>query len=220
MPPDRTAAQAEEQTSLLGNPANHDPPASDALSMRRRRSLLLRGAWHALKATWKSSTTNYLLPFLPLGIVAESLEWSSPAIFVFNFLAMLPLASLLSYGTEEVSKSVGPTVGGLLNATFGNLVEMIVRHTLCYPSFSIFFLTRRYLGRRHSPQTERDQHCPVQHGRQHSIRSPASKSLLLPTHLSKIRLAFKAISKSSPRSSAPVCCSAATTKTPSPSTLK
>jgi Ca2+:H+ antiporter len=41
------------------------------------------------------------------------------AIFVINFIAIIPLAALISYATEEISKRVGETLGGLLNATFG-----------------------------------------------------------------------------------------------------
>jgi Ca2+:H+ antiporter len=41
-------------------------------------------------------------------------------------LAIFPLAELLSWSTEQVAASVGQTIGGLLNATCGNLVEMIV----------------------------------------------------------------------------------------------
>jgi len=54
------------------------------------------------------------------------LEWSPIAVFPLNFLAIVPLAALLSHATEEISLYVGQTLGGLLNATFGNAVEMIV----------------------------------------------------------------------------------------------
>lgn len=51
---------------------------------------------------------------------------SSLAIFLTAFLAIMPLAGLLSYGTEEIAMRVGQTLGGLLNATLGNAVELIV----------------------------------------------------------------------------------------------
>lgn len=47
-------------------------------------------------------------------------------IFIVNFVAIIPLAALLSYATEEIAIRVGETFGGLLNATFGNAVELIV----------------------------------------------------------------------------------------------
>lgn len=76
--------------------------------------------------TLKSSPVNYLLVFVPLGILAEYLKWSANAVFWLNFFAIVPLASLLAFATEELSENVGQTIGGLLNATFGNAVELIV----------------------------------------------------------------------------------------------
>lgn len=77
-------------------------------------------------STLKSSPVNYLLIFVPLGILAGELEWSATARFLLNFFAIVPLASVLAFATEEISEHVGQTVGGLLNATFGNAVELIV----------------------------------------------------------------------------------------------
>lgn len=48
------------------------------------------------------------------------------AVFVINFIAIIPLAALLSYATEEIALRIGETLGGLMNATFGNAVELIV----------------------------------------------------------------------------------------------
>jgi Ca2+:H+ antiporter len=69
---------------------------------------------------------NILLVFLPLGIIAGALHWNALIVFIFNFLAIMALASLLSFATEELSKKVGQTIGGLLNASFGNATELIV----------------------------------------------------------------------------------------------
>ena len=54
------------------------------------------------------------------------MSWNPTAVFVLNFLAIIPLASLLSFATEELSAKLGQTIGGLMNATFGNAVELIV----------------------------------------------------------------------------------------------
>ncbi|KAF9887018.1 hypothetical protein FE257_010634 [Aspergillus nanangensis] len=48
------------------------------------------------------------------------------AVFVVNFIAIIPLAAMLSYATEEIALRTGDTIGGLLNASFGNAVELIV----------------------------------------------------------------------------------------------
>lgn len=72
------------------------------------------------------SHVHWLLAFVPLGILAQLLHWGPLAVFILNFLAIVPLAALLSLATEEISEHVGETIGGLLNATFGNAVELIV----------------------------------------------------------------------------------------------
>ena len=41
-------------------------------------------------------------------------------------LAIVPLAALLSHATESVAAKTGDTVGGLLNATLGNLTELVI----------------------------------------------------------------------------------------------
>jgi Ca2+:H+ antiporter len=81
---------------------------------------------HLLREILFSSYVNVLLVFLPLGIVSGALGWSSILTFVFNFLAIMALASLLSFATEELSMEVGETIGGLLNASFGNATELII----------------------------------------------------------------------------------------------
>jgi Ca2+:H+ antiporter len=47
-------------------------------------------------------------------------------VFSLNFLAIIPLAAVLSFATEEIASRLGETLGGLVNATFGNAVELIV----------------------------------------------------------------------------------------------
>jgi Ca2+:H+ antiporter len=79
-----------------------------------------------LWATVSSNFSNVLLVFVPLGIVAGAIEASPTIVFTFNFLAIIPLASILSFATEELSMKLGHTLGGLTNATFGNAVELIV----------------------------------------------------------------------------------------------
>ncbi|CAK7226070.1 Vacuolar calcium ion transporter [Sporothrix bragantina] len=78
------------------------------------------------KATLYSSPVNVLLVFVPIGIVAGALGWSAATVFTLNFFAIIPLAAVLSFATEEISVRLGESLGGLLNATFGNAVELIV----------------------------------------------------------------------------------------------
>jgi Ca2+:H+ antiporter len=48
------------------------------------------------------------------------------AIFLTSVLAIIPLAGLIGQATDQLAMRVGPRLGGLLNATFGNLTELIV----------------------------------------------------------------------------------------------
>jgi Ca2+:H+ antiporter len=86
----------------------------------------IRYAYHVAKATLLSGYVNVLLVLVPLGIVAGAMSWSPAVVFILNFLSIIPLAALLSYATEELSANVGQATGGLVNATFGNAVELIV----------------------------------------------------------------------------------------------
>lgn len=76
--------------------------------------------------TFSIDYVNLLLPCVPIGIVAGALGWNPTAVFTLNFFAIMPLAAVLSFATEEISLKLGETMGGLLNATFGNAVELIV----------------------------------------------------------------------------------------------
>lgn len=51
---------------------------------------------------------------------------SDTAVFCCTFIAIIPLAGLLGFATEEAALRLGQTLGGLLNATLGNAVELIV----------------------------------------------------------------------------------------------
>jgi Ca2+:H+ antiporter len=51
------------------------------------------------------------------------------ALFVISVIAIVPLAALLSHATESVGAKTGDAIGGLLNATLGNLTELIIALT-------------------------------------------------------------------------------------------
>src|SRR6186713_1234321 len=69
----------------------------------------------------------WLLAFVPVLFAAASLNPDAHTLhFVMSVLAIVPLAALLSHATESVAAKTGDAVGGLLNATLGNLTEMII----------------------------------------------------------------------------------------------
>jgi Ca2+:H+ antiporter len=79
-----------------------------------------------LKAVF-ASWINIMLVFVPVGIALAQIDGiNGIVVFIINFLAIIPLAAMLSFATEELAIYVGETLGGLLNASFGNAVELIV----------------------------------------------------------------------------------------------
>src|SRR6185369_6606726 len=69
----------------------------------------------------------WLLVFVPIALAAEKLNHEAHTLhFILSVLAILPLAVLLSHATESVAAKTGDSVGGLLNATLGNLTELVI----------------------------------------------------------------------------------------------
>ncbi len=71
-------------------------------------------------------TLNWLLVFLPIGIGLNWFGANPILVFLASALAIVPLAGLMGDATEALAKFLGPTVGGLLNASLGNAPEIII----------------------------------------------------------------------------------------------
>jgi Ca2+:H+ antiporter len=67
-----------------------------------------------------------LLVFVPIAIAVDRLNWDDTAVFVTSAIAIIPLSIWLSTATEKVAVVTGPSVGGLVNAVFGNATELIL----------------------------------------------------------------------------------------------
>lgn len=74
----------------------------------------------------KNTLFIILLLFIPVSLAAHFLEWGDLIVFITAGLAILPLAAWMGTATEEIAVVVGPSLGGLLNATFGNATELII----------------------------------------------------------------------------------------------
>lgn len=76
------------------------------------------------------SKTNIIISlfliFVPISIAGHFLEWGSTTIFITAALAIIPLAAWMGIATEEIAVVLGPNLGGLMNATFGNATELII----------------------------------------------------------------------------------------------
>jgi Ca2+:H+ antiporter len=69
----------------------------------------------------------WLLVFVPVVLAVEHARpQAHTLLFVLSVLAIVPLAALLSHATESVAAKTGDAVGGLLNATLGNLTELVI----------------------------------------------------------------------------------------------
>ena len=72
----------------------------------------------------------WLLALVPVTLIAAKLAPAAHTVlFVLSVLAIVPLAALLSHATESVAKKTGDAAGGLLNATLGNLTELVIAAT-------------------------------------------------------------------------------------------
>ncbi|PYP97072.1 MAG: calcium/proton exchanger [Gemmatimonadetes bacterium] len=85
---------------------------------------------NALLKDVRDNPLLWLLVFVPVVFVAEKLKpGAHTLLFVVSVLAIVPLAALLSRATESVAAKTGDAVGGLLNATLGNLTELVIALT-------------------------------------------------------------------------------------------
>lgn len=122
----RAGNGSAEQQPLLGSSHLRDVVSSEPWEDERAWVSYPASFLHITWLVLKSNYVNVFLVFVPLGILGGLLGWDPTAVFVLNFLAIVPLAALLSFATEELAAKLGQTLGGLMNATFGNAVELIV----------------------------------------------------------------------------------------------
>jgi Ca2+:H+ antiporter len=69
---------------------------------------------------------EWLLVFIPVAIVLRLINATPQLVFAASALAIVPLAYKIGQGTEQLAAHSGAQLGGLLNATFANVTELIV----------------------------------------------------------------------------------------------
>ncbi len=74
----------------------------------------------------KIGILNLLLVFVPIALVMEWTHQPKLWIFVASCMAIIPLAGWMGKSTEAIAEHMGPGIGGLMNASFGNAAEMII----------------------------------------------------------------------------------------------
>ena len=75
---------------------------------------------------------NWLLLAVPITIYFSFIANNSGMRFIFSMIAIMPLALLMGHATEEIALRTSESLGGLLNATFGNAVEIIIAGLAIY----------------------------------------------------------------------------------------
>jgi Ca2+:H+ antiporter len=148
----------------------------------------------------------WLLIFVPIVFVAEAVRpQAHTLLFVLSVLAIIPLAALLSHATESVAAKTGDAVGGLLNATLGNLTELVIaltalkagQYTLVKASIAgaivtntLFMLGAAFLlgGLKHHTQEYNRAGARMQAG----LLFLATVALLVPSALSNVDAAAQA----------------------------
>ncbi|OIV98583.1 hypothetical protein TanjilG_12169 [Lupinus angustifolius] len=104
-------------------------------SLRKKSSLtlvtkircgLLRNLVANFQEVILGTKLSILFPAIPVAIFAQCYGLGRPWIFALSLLGLTPLAERVSFLTEQVAFYTGPTVGGLLNATCGNVTELII----------------------------------------------------------------------------------------------
>jgi Ca2+:H+ antiporter len=78
------------------------------------------------RSPWSTPSLDWLLVFVPAAIVLELAGGPDLAIFLCSAVGIVPLAGLIGRSTEQLATHLGPRSGGLLNATFGNVTELII----------------------------------------------------------------------------------------------
>lgn len=99
-----------------------DDPCAEGLAQYFRTSLSAL----FLGTDDQPALLNVLMVSIPLAFVSRLCGWGEAWVFLSALVGLIPLAERISFVTEDVAKYTNQTLGGLLNATFGNITELVV----------------------------------------------------------------------------------------------
>jgi Ca2+:H+ antiporter len=123
-PKDRARGDRSEPQAPAGRGPKPSSPAVEAKLTEPDRPPQLPP--HLRKRPRKFRWSLLLLVMIPISVVLNATDGPAIWTFVTACLGVLPLAGLMGTATEQLSERTGPTIGGLLNATFGNAAELII----------------------------------------------------------------------------------------------
>lgn len=127
-PADSTASDLRQRKSVRSERDAATPTSAEDEEKPKKQHRLFKNVQpkepftvaNQIQRTLLNSWINILLIAAPVGIILGAIpNMNNYAIFVVNFIAIIPLAAMLSYATEEIALRTGETLGGLLNASFG-----------------------------------------------------------------------------------------------------
>ena len=93
------------------------------------RSGKRKGGWLSFprSSRYSCGMLKWLLIFIPVTLILEFFVHPGDSwVFIAAALSIVPIAAMMGQATENLASKAGPTVGGLLNATFGNATELII----------------------------------------------------------------------------------------------
>ncbi|XP_050246165.1 vacuolar cation/proton exchanger 3-like [Quercus robur] len=121
---DESPYSLEKETCKLRSPKIEHGSSSG--NSQASINVMLWNVYKSIKIVVFSNKLNLLIPFGPIAIIVKKLNGGHAWVFFLSLLGITPLAERLGYATEQLAFYTGPTVGGLLNATFGNATELII----------------------------------------------------------------------------------------------
>ncbi|KAJ8747813.1 hypothetical protein K2173_007001 [Erythroxylum novogranatense] len=135
-PVEKVEMESDEETPLSASPAGtkvhpfdselHSAGVPADVGKFRIFNRLKMSPLSSIYFVLMAAKINMLLPFGPLAMLVHHFTPSNGWVFFLSLLGITALAERLGYTTEQLAMYTGPTVGGLLNATFGNATEMII----------------------------------------------------------------------------------------------
>ncbi|KAK9156386.1 hypothetical protein Sjap_003866 [Stephania japonica] len=127
---DKSLHEFEEESldspASIGRKSNLMEETTDGSFSGSSRSHGKNTVLKSIKIMLFSTKLNLLMPFGPAAIVVDILTDNHGWVFFLCLLGITPLAERLGFTTEQLALFTGDTVGGLLNATFGNATELII----------------------------------------------------------------------------------------------
>ncbi|GJN19683.1 hypothetical protein PR202_gb06984 [Eleusine coracana subsp. coracana] len=114
------------EAGLLAAAPNGGGGKQETASSPKNKRPAWRRAAAQLREVFLGTRLFPLFSAVPLAVAAEHLRLGRAWVFVFSLIGLAPLAERVSFLSEHIADTAGPTAGGLLNATCGNVPELII----------------------------------------------------------------------------------------------